>query len=49
MSGQRLSLDANKQHIEQGVEPDVYVTITEEAIENKVDSILEKAVELLSK
>lgn len=49
MSGQRLSLDADKQHIEQGVEPDVYVTITEEDIENKVDSILEKAVELLSK
>lgn len=49
MSGQRLSLDVDKKHIEPGVDPDIYVTITEEDIENKVDSILEKAVELLSK
>ena len=49
MSGQRLSLDVDKQHIEQGIEPDIYVTITEEDIQNKVDSILEKAIEFLSK
>ena len=49
MSGQRLSLDVNKKHIEPGVEPDIYVTITEEDIQNKVDSILEKAIEHLSK
>ena len=49
MSGQRLSLDANKLHVEPGIEPDVYVTITEEDIQNKVDSILEKAIEILSK
>ena len=49
MSGQRMSLDVNKVHIEGGVEPDIYVTITEENIENKVDAILEKAIEELSK
>ena len=48
MSGQRMSLDVNKVHIERGVEPDIYVTITEQDIENNVDSILEKAIEVLS-
>ncbi|MBR5832989.1 MAG: hypothetical protein IKY48_00240 [Bacteroidales bacterium] len=48
MSGQRLSLDVNQNHIEPGVEPHINVTITEEDIQNKVDSILEKALEVLS-
>ena len=48
MSSQRMSLDVNKVHIEGGVEPDIYVTITEEDKANKVDSILEKAIEVLS-
>ena len=48
MSSQRMSLDINKVHIERGVEPDIYVTITEEDKANKVDSILEKALEVLS-
>jgi hypothetical protein len=48
MSAHRLSLDVDKQHIEPGVEPDIYVTITEEDIANKVDSIVEKAIEVLS-
>jgi C-terminal processing protease CtpA/Prc len=49
MSGQRMSLDVDKVHIERGVEPDITVTITEENIADKVDSILEKALEELSK
>ena len=48
MSGQRLSLDVDMKHIEPGVEPDIYVTITEEDIKNNVDSILEKALEVLA-
>jgi C-terminal processing protease CtpA/Prc len=48
MSGQKMTLDVNKVHIEPGVEPDIYVTITEEDAQNKVDSILEKAIEILS-
>ena len=48
MSAQRMSLDVDKVHIERGVEPDIYVTITEQDIANKVDSILEKALEVLS-
>ena len=48
MSGQRLTLDVNQKHIEPGVEPHINVTITEEDIQNKVDSILEKALEVLS-
>ena len=48
MSGQRLTFDTDMKHIEPGVEPDIYVTITEEDIANKVDSILEKAIEVLS-
>jgi hypothetical protein len=48
MSGQRLSLDVDKKHIEPGIEPHIYVTITEEDIQNNVDSILEKAIEVLS-
>lgn len=48
MSGQRLTLDVNKVHIEPGIEPDIYVTITEEDTRNKVDTILEKAIEVLS-
>lgn len=49
MSAQRMSLDVNKVHIERGIEPDINVTITEEDINNKVDSILERAIEELSK
>lgn len=49
MSANRMSLDVNKVHIERGVEPDIEVTITEEDVQNKVDSILEKAIEVLSK
>ena len=49
MSGQRMTLDVDKVHIERGVEPDIKVTITEEDIKNNVDSILEKAIEVLSK
>ncbi len=48
MSGQRMTLDVNKVHIEPGVEPDINVTITEEDIQNDVDSILERAIEELS-
>ena len=49
MSGQRVNIDVDKVHIERGVDPDILVTITEEDIENKIDSILEKAIEFLSK
>ena len=48
MSGQRMTLDVNKVHIERGIEPDIYVTITDEDKNNNIDSILEKAVEVLS-
>ena len=48
MSAHRFSLDVNKEHIEPGVDPDILVTITDEDIANKVDSILEKAIEVLS-
>lgn len=48
MSAHRMTLDKNKVHIEPGVEPDFPVTITDEDIQNKVDSILEKAIEILS-
>ena len=48
MSAHRMSLDVNKVHVERGVEPDIYVTITEEDKANKVDAILEKAIEVLS-
>ena len=48
MSGQRMSLDVNKVHIERGVEPDIEVTITEEDVANKYDRVLEKAIEVLS-
>lgn len=49
MSGQKMGLDVNKVHIEPGADPDILVTITEEDIENKIDSILEKAIEVLTK
>ena len=49
MSGQRMSLDVNKVHIEAGVQPDIEVNITKEDYENKVDSILERAIVELSK
>lgn len=49
MSGQRLTFDADKKHVEPGIEPDIYVTITEEDKKNNVDSILERAIEELSK
>ena len=48
MSAHRMSLDVNKVHIEPGVQPDIPVTITPEDEANKVDSILEKAIEVLS-
>lgn len=48
MSAQRMSLDVNKVHIEGGVKPDIEVTITPEDVTNKVDTILEKALEVLS-
>ena len=48
MSATRMTLNVNKVHIDGGVEPDIYVTITEEDKANKVDSILEKAIEVLS-
>jgi hypothetical protein len=48
MSGQRMTLDVNKVHIERGIEPDIYVTITDEDKNNNIDPILEKAVEVLS-
>lgn len=49
MSGQKMSLDVNKVHIEAGVQPDIEVNITKEDYENKVDSILERAIVELSK
>lgn len=49
MSAHRFSLDVDKKQIEAGVDPDINVTITEQDIKNKVDSILEKAIEVLSK
>ena len=49
MSAHRIALDVNKQQIEPGVEPDIYVTITEEDKVNKVDTILERAIAELSK
>lgn len=49
MSANRMSLDINKIHIEGGVQPDIEVNITEEDIANRVDSILEKAIDVLSK
>jgi C-terminal processing protease CtpA/Prc len=49
MSAHRLTLDVNKAHIEEGVDPDILVTITDTDIANNVDSILEKAIEVLSK
>lgn len=48
LSAHRFSLDVNKVHIEPGVDPDILVTITDEDIKNRVDSILEKAIEVLS-
>jgi hypothetical protein len=49
MSAQKMSLDLDKVHIEGGVKPDIEVNITETDIANKVDSILERAMEELSK
>lgn len=39
-------LDLNQQQIEDGIEPDVYVELTEEDIEKGVDTILEYALSL---
>ena len=49
ISGHKMVLDVNKVHIEAGVKPDIEVNITEEDITNKKDTILEKAIEELSK
>lgn len=49
MSAHKFTLDVNKEQIEAGVEPDIMVNITDADIVNKVDSILEKAIEVLSK
>jgi C-terminal processing protease CtpA/Prc len=40
-------LDVQKQHIENGIEPDVEVHISREDKYNEKDVILEKAIELL--
>ena len=39
--------DVEKQHIENGVEPDVEIHISDEDADNEKDTILEKAIELL--
>ena len=44
-----MRLDLDKVHIEGGVKTDIEVNITETDIANKVDSILERAMEELSK
>ena len=49
LSAHRASLNVDKEHIESGVDPDILVSITEEDKANNVDSILEKAIEVLSK
>ena len=41
--------DANKDHIEWGIEPHIKVDMSAEDIERGVDSIIEKAVEELKK
>lgn len=41
-------LDINKESIEDGVDPDIEVHITEEDKANNIDTIVEKAIELLS-
>ena len=49
MSAATLTLDVDKKQIEAGVEPDIYVEITEQDKTNKIDTILERAIEELSK
>ena len=49
LSAHRYSLDVDKAQIEAGVDPDILVTISDEDIANNVDTILEKALEVLSK
>ena len=49
MSAHAFTLDVDKKQIEAGVEPDIYVTITDQNIANRVDSIVERAIEELSK
>ena len=49
MSAHAFTLDVDKKQIEAGVEPDIYVTITDQDIANRVDSIVERAIEELSK
>lgn len=44
-----ILLDSNKEHIENGITPDVEVHISREDEINKKDTILEKAIELLTK
>lgn len=39
--------NAEKEHIEFGVEPDIYVSMTDEDMDKNVDTIIEKAKELL--
>ena len=42
-------LNAEKEHIEFGVEPDIYVSMLQEDKENNRDTIIEKARELLKR
>jgi hypothetical protein len=49
MSAHTFTLDKDKKQIEAGIEPDIEVTITETDKANNVDSILERAIEELSK
>lgn len=49
MSAATFTLDVNKKQIEAGIEPDIYVEITEQDKTNKIDTILERAIEELSK
>ncbi len=40
-------LDADKKHIEFGIEPDIYVALSDEDVRNNKDTIIEKARELM--
>jgi hypothetical protein len=43
-----MLFDVNKQHIENGIEPDIEVTCTKEEFDAGVDAIIERAlVELM--
>lgn len=49
VSSGSMILDANQVHIEPGVKPDVEVTLTKEDADKGVDTLIEKAIEILSK